>query len=282
MRIRDTASTLAGAVRETAATARSLRRNSVRHRPAPPEHGLVLDVGSGQAAHPRADLIVDKYVADDFERGSPIDLTKPLVVADGHALPFADHSFDYVIASHVLEHATDVSAFAGELQRVGRAGFVQVPSREAELTFGWPFHPWLIDREGDALVFHPRGDKVAPVGQLFHESFARSRLFALWFGAHRDTWHHTLHWSGSFEARATDASAAPATAALDVERTLSVLPEIGATGPTGALRDLLRCPADGGTLADEAGWLRCATCGLAYPRSSTGVPVLLAEAASTG
>ena len=182
----DQARTILDLSRELVPSLVSLRRNTVRHAPSPPAGGLVLDVGSGQAAHPRADLIVDKYVADDFERGSALDLRKPLVVADGQALPFADGEFSYVIASHVLEHATDPVLFAGELSRVGAAGFVQVPSREAELTFGWPFHPWLIDRQDDLLVFNPRDDQEAPLGELFHRAFADSTLFGVWFGAHRE------------------------------------------------------------------------------------------------
>ena len=275
----DQARTLLRHLRELGGSVRAVRRNAVRHRPAPPATGLVLDVGAGHAAHPRADLVVDKYVADDFERAAALDLAKPLVVADGHALPFADSTFGYVIASHVLEHAIDPVRFAAELARVATAGFVQVPSREAELTFGWPFHPWLIDLEQGTLVFHPRGDATAPLGGLFHESFASSMLFRMWFGANRDTWHHTLHWTGSFPVRVDGASRAPETATLDVERTVETLPRIGAFGPEGPLREALRCPADGGRLRDESGRLVCEGCGRAYPLAG-GVPVLLAEAAA--
>jgi uncharacterized protein YbaR (Trm112 family) len=279
MPVTDQARTLAGLTRECGRSLLSLRRNTVRHSPAPPDSGLVLDVGSGQAAHPRADLVVDKYVADDFERGSPLDLRKPLVVADGHALPVADSAFAYAIASHVLEHATDPTRFASELARAASAGFVQVPSREAELTFGWPFHPWLIDLDGDVLVFNPRGDAEAPVGTLFHQAFDDSMMFRVWFGSRRDTWHHTLHWTGSFAVRVVGASRAPETALLDVERTLDALPRMGARGPDGPLREALRCPNDRGTLRAEADRLVCTSCGRGYPVAG-GVPVLLAEAAS--
>jgi uncharacterized protein YbaR (Trm112 family) len=279
MPVTDQARTLASLTRECGRSLLALRRNTVRHSPAPPESGLVLDVGSGQAAHARADLVVDKYVADDFERGSALDLSKPLVVADGQALPLAEAAFAYVIASHVLEHATDPVLFAGELARVSSAGFVQVPTRAAELTFGWPFHPWLIDRGGDVLVFHPRGDAAAPEGTLFHQAFNDSVLFRVWFGSRRDTWHHTLHWTGSFDVRVEGASRAPETASLDVERTLEALPRMGARGPEGALRDALRCPADSGRLRAEAGRLVCDGCARSYPVAG-GVPVLVAEAAA--
>jgi uncharacterized protein YbaR (Trm112 family) len=265
--------------REAVQTGRALRRNRVRHRPAPPAAGPVLDVGAGQSAHPRADVIVDKYVADDFERAAELDLAKPLVVADGHALPFADATFAYVIASHVLEHATDPVRFAGELSRVAAEGFVQVPSREAELTFGWPFHPWLIDLEDGALVFHPRGELKAPAGAHFHQSFAASTLFRIWFEADRDTWHHTLHWNGSIPVRVNGTSRAPERATLDVERTLATLGRLEALGPEGALRAALRCPVDGGQLREGSGRLVCDRCDRSYPVEH-GVPVLLREAAA--
>jgi len=277
MQLRQSLDQLGGLAREVAVSLRDSRTNAHRHSAHPPTAGLVLDVGSGQAPHPRADAIVDKYVADDFERGSALVIDKPLIVGDGHALPFADGAFGYVVASHVLEHATDPARFAGELQRVASAGFVQVPTREAELTFGWPFHPWLIDKEGEVLVFHPRGADAAPLGPMFHQAFAESKLFSLWFVAHRDRWHHTLHWQNRFDVRVEGASQAPQTAELDVERTLHVLEHMHARGPSGALRAALRCPADRATLVDDAGRLRCTACGRSYPVSGE-VPVLLAEA----
>src|SRR5690554_3779407 len=113
---------LSDAVREV----RSLARERRRHRAHPPATGLVVEVGSGDAPHPRSDVVVEKYVADDFERTTHVSFAKPLIVGDGHALPLADGCAAYVIASHVLEHATDPERFAAELSRVGEAGFVQM------------------------------------------------------------------------------------------------------------------------------------------------------------
>src|SRR6476660_9288010 len=96
-----------------------LLRERRHHRPAPPATGLVLDVGAGDAPFPRADIVVDKYVVDDFERGGDLAFSKPVIVADAEALPFADHAFAYVIAAHVLEHAIDPVRMAGEFSRVG-------------------------------------------------------------------------------------------------------------------------------------------------------------------
>jgi uncharacterized protein YbaR (Trm112 family) len=269
-------------MRELAFAVRASRRNAVLHAAHPPATGLVLDVGSGQAPHPRADMVVDKYVADDFERGYALELSKPLVVGDGHALPFADDMFAYVVTSHVVEHATDPVRFAAELGRVAAAGFTQVPSREAELTFGWEFHPWLIDREGDTLVFHPRGDARAPLGPVFHEAMAESRLFGLWFVANRERWHHSIEWQGALRVRCEGSSQAPRTASFDAAETLHTLAVLAKAarvrGPEGALREALRCPLDRGRLTSSRDMLTCDVCGRGYPVVGT-VPVLVEEAA---
>jgi len=281
--IRSATRALAGIGRELAG-ARGAQRS---HVPAPPAAGLVLDVGGGQAPHPRADVVVDKYVADDFERPGTeqLDLSKPLVVADAAALPFADGAFAYLVASHVLEHATDPVRFAAEFTRIAAAGFVQVPTRASELTFGWDFHPWLIDLDGDTLVFEPRGDRRAPCGELFHRSFAESALFRTWWAATRSEWHHSLEWRGSLRVRVEGESAAERTATLDVERTVRALRDAHARGALqplpAALRALLRCPVCAGTLRLSEAQAACDGCGRAYPVAGEA-PVLLEEAAEAG
>jgi uncharacterized protein YbaR (Trm112 family) len=253
------------------------RAANERHTPRPPSTGLVLDVGAGHEPIARADLVVDKYIADDFERERGLSFAKPVVVADGHALPLADDAFSYVIAAHVLEHATDPVQFADELSRVGRSGFVQVPSREAELTFGWPFHPWLIDRSAETLQFHPRGHHAAVAGTWFHIQ-AATPVFGLWYGAHRDVWHHTIHWIGGFKVDVIAESRAPQTATFDIERSRAVATAADTKPLTAALRALLRCPADKQPLADDTGALRCTVCDRSYPVVNH-VPLLIGEAA---
>jgi ubiquinone/menaquinone biosynthesis C-methylase UbiE len=50
------------------------------------------------------------------------DGLSPLVQADGTALPFADESFDLVVANHVIEHVPDVDSFMSEVTRVTKTG----------------------------------------------------------------------------------------------------------------------------------------------------------------
>lgn len=46
----------------------------------------------------------------------------PLILGDGHRLPFADHRFDLAIAITVCEFATDPAAVVAELSRITRPG----------------------------------------------------------------------------------------------------------------------------------------------------------------
>jgi uncharacterized protein YbaR (Trm112 family) len=263
------------------------RATAAAHEPAPPAHGLVVDVGGGQAPHPRADVVVDKYVADDFERpgGEQLDLSKPLVIADAAALPFADRAFAYVIASHVLEHATDPAGFAAQFMRIAPAGFVQVPSRESELVFGWQFHPWLIDLEGETLVFEARGDRRAHCGEVLHRSFSDSALFRAWWASTRAQWHHSVEWRETLHVRVEGASTADRTASFGVDRTVRALRDARARGAlqplSDALRDVLRCPVCGTPLTWAEESVTCADGTHAYPVAG-GVPVLLEEAAGAG
>jgi hypothetical protein len=274
---------LAAAIHELA----RLGRERGRHRPQPPRQGLVLEVGGGQSPHPRADVVIDKYVVDNYERSgeAPLDLSKPLVVADAHRLPFADGSFEYAIVLHVLEHASDPARFASELSRVADAGFAQVPSRQAELTFGWPYHPWLIDRSGDTLVFEPKGDNRAPCGEFFHSAFSASPLLRLWWAAHRSEWLHSIEWRDAISVRVEGNAAADRTAEFDPERTVAVLDELAERGAlaqlAGPVRTLLRCPACGGSLTAGRERISCHGCDRTYPAPG-GVPVLLEEAAGGG
>jgi Methyltransferase domain len=260
------------------------RKEARLHVPHPPDAGLVLEVGSGQAPHPRADVLVDKYVADDFERPQEtgIQVAKPFIVADGHQLPLADGSFAYAIALHVLEHATEPERFANELGRVADAGFVQVPSSVSELTFGWPYHPWLIEREKDTLVFHPRDGRRAPFGDVFHRAYAESALLRNWWAANRSLFHHSVEWRNKLSVRVEGASAAEETAEVDLERTTSILNELDRAGALQPhppqVRAALRCPGCRGSLSFDGSTATCDSCGRAYPVVS-GVPVLLLEAA---
>lgn len=136
-----------------------------RQRFGKPSTRRVLDVGSGHRPHDDATHLVDLLPEDDSERGKPIQrVGLPLLLATVEALPFKDKMFDYVYASHVLEHTVDPAAACKELMRIARAGYIETPSPFYEQGYnypnpdrGWSFHRWFVYiGEGDVLTFEPK------------------------------------------------------------------------------------------------------------------------------
>jgi hypothetical protein len=109
-------------------------------------------------------------------------------------LPFADNFFDFVICSQTLEDLRDPIWVCEEVRRVGKAGYIELPSRLEEQTWGihgrwvgWSHHHWLADVSDDHIDFvfkhhiiHARPRARFPLG--FHETLsAAERVQQLWW-----------------------------------------------------------------------------------------------------
>ena len=116
---------------------------------------LVLDVGSGSNPHPSADVLLEKYV-DITHRYDPLVADRPTVLADACKMPFKDKAFDYVIAFHVLEHINTPELFLNELQRVGRAGYIETPNAVFERLVPYDVHVLEIMEVDNKLVIHKK------------------------------------------------------------------------------------------------------------------------------
>ena len=90
----------------------------------------ILDIGCGYTPHNKASVICDIQDLSNFYKN------KKFVKLDGKTLPFKDKEFDFVIASHVIEHVEDVTFFIKELERVSSKGYIELPtSLEDNLVF---------------------------------------------------------------------------------------------------------------------------------------------------
>ena len=90
----------------------------------------ILDIGCGYTAHDKASVICDIQDLSNFYKN------KKFVKLDDKTLPFKDKEFDFVIASHVIEHVEDVNFFIKELERVSSKGYIELPtSLEDNLVF---------------------------------------------------------------------------------------------------------------------------------------------------
>jgi uncharacterized protein YbaR (Trm112 family) len=127
-----------------------------------PHDALVLEIGGGGGPHPRTSVLVDKYPGSDGTRqrgGVALVVgSRTLIQADGSRLPFRDGQFDYVIASHVIEHvpAPDVFGFIQELQRVATRGYLEAPSIVYETLRDIPEHLWLVHLAEGTVHLTPR------------------------------------------------------------------------------------------------------------------------------
>ncbi|MEX0691681.1 MAG: methyltransferase domain-containing protein [Gemmatimonadales bacterium] len=134
---------------------------------------IVLDIGGWARPFNRANWVVDAepwgtrgyYGATQPAQGGSREWFSERTwiqrdVCDRAPLPFADKAFDFVICSHVLEDVRDPLGLCAEIVRVGRAGYIELPSRAVESCrgiepglVGWSHHRWLVDITGTHLTF---------------------------------------------------------------------------------------------------------------------------------
>ena len=101
----------------------------------------ILDIGCGYGANMYASVICD---VQDLSKYYP---NKKFVKLNEKKLPFKDQEFDFVIASHVMEHVEDIEYFIKELERVSKKGYIELPTKlEDNLVFeNKKDHLWHMD-----------------------------------------------------------------------------------------------------------------------------------------
>lgn len=110
---------------------------------------LVLDVGSGGNPFPRSDILLDRMSGDEHRLGESMLIDRPTVFANANRMPFKDNAFDFVIASHILEHISEPELFLNELQRVGKAGYIETPNAIFERLQPFEIHCLeILDKDG--------------------------------------------------------------------------------------------------------------------------------------
>jgi hypothetical protein len=174
--------------------------------------GLVLDVGGWAHPFARADWVLDLqpyetrglYGYDQGDKGQERFTRETWVVrdiCDREPWPFDDGHFDFVICSHTLEDVRDPVWVCQELQRVGRAGYVEVPSRLEEQTVGvngdwpgWAHHRWLCQVDGQGIEFVHKSHALRSGGDF---TIAADYTLARPMAERRAT----LWWRGRFACR---------------------------------------------------------------------------------
>ena len=101
----------------------------------------ILDIGCGYNANKFANVICDVQDLSNHY------LNKKFIKLTEIKLPFKNNEFDFVIASHVIEHVEDVEFFIKELERVSKKGYIELPTMlEDNLVFeNRKDHLWHMD-----------------------------------------------------------------------------------------------------------------------------------------
>ena len=162
-----------------------LKRTSIVHVNSILEKNLnwkILDIGCGYRANKNASVIADIQDFSDFYK------EKKFVKIEGKKLPFEDKEFDFVIASHVIEHIENFEFFIKELERISSKGYIELPSRLGDnLVFeNKNDHIWwfCFDDVTNQLIASKKNQLIDPfvtvsTAKLFEEIFRESLVIEL-------------------------------------------------------------------------------------------------------
>jgi SAM-dependent methyltransferase len=159
---------------------RQRRRSEAMTEKRIPRNAFVLDVGSGDHPHRRADVLCDRYLDTSqlSRRHGAIVIDRPFVVADAIALPFADKVFDYVICSSMIEQVDDAGQALEELSRVGKAGYLSTYTEIHEFLSPYRANRWVGALQNGVLVLKRKSN--------LHELGSKQLYGGLFWALHLD------------------------------------------------------------------------------------------------
>lgn len=252
---------------------------------------LVLDVGSGGNPYPRANVLLDAY-EDTVERYNlPLIKGRPMVFGLAERMPFRDKAFDFVVASHVLEHSSDPEAFLSELMRVGKAGYIETPDGFFERINPFRFHRLeVFDKDNQLLIVKKSSWKPYPDIVDMYERKMKDAEFIRFLSRHPSPFYVRFYWENKIDYTVLNSEVDANWPLPDVEKgsyrdqhgtvRLLLLKLVRAIFSQRArnksidLLALLRCPTcTKGRLQQAQAGLRCESCGVEYVRHDQA-PVL--------
>ena len=142
----------------------------------------IADIGCGYSANKNASVIADIQDLSNFYK------SKNFIKINGKKLPFKDKEFDFVIASHVIEHVEDFEFFVKELERISPRGYIELPTRLGDnLVFeNRNDHIWWFTYNdvNNQIIASKRNQLIDPfitvsMGKLFEEIFRESFVLEL-------------------------------------------------------------------------------------------------------
>ena len=136
----------------------------------------ILDLGCSNANFwPEANHFADIH---DYREDFKIKNLKFTKIEPDKKLPFKDKEFDYIICAHVIEHVNDPIFFKQEIERIGKSGYIELPTRlNDNIVFGCDEeiygHKWWFEFDGDnkKFIFAEKRDAIeqfVSVGSIFN------------------------------------------------------------------------------------------------------------------
>ena len=142
----------------------------------------ILDIGCGYRANKHASVLADVQDLSDFYK------EKIFIKINEKKLPFEDNEFDFVIASHVIEHVEDFEFFLKELERISTKGYIELPTRLGDnLVFeNKTDHIWWFtyDDNNNLITASKRNQLIDPfitvsMAKIFEKIFRESLVIEL-------------------------------------------------------------------------------------------------------
>ena len=135
----------------------------------------ILDLGCSNVNFwPEANHFADIH---DYENDFKIKNLKFTKIEPDKKLPFKDKEFDFVVCAHVIEHVNDPIFFKKEIERIGKSGYIELPTRlNDNMVFGCDEeifgHKWWFEFDDDEkkLVFSKKINAIeqfVSVGSIF-------------------------------------------------------------------------------------------------------------------
>ena len=173
------------------------------------DDALVLDIGGWADPVERADWVLDLMPYEtrglyeregwieprsrDAERFTPETWIRR-DICEREPYPFSDGEIDFVICAHTLEDVRDPVWVCSEMNRIAKAGYIEVPSRLEEQSWGvggdyvgWSHHRWLIDVADGHIEFvlklhslPAHEDQHFPAG-FWHTLDEAARVQGMWW-----------------------------------------------------------------------------------------------------
>jgi len=254
-----------------------------------PKDALVLEVGSGGNPYARSNVLLDAYEETRERHWAPLVTDRPMTLGFVERMPFQDKAFDFVIASHVLEHSPDPALFLSELERVGKAGYIETPDAFMERVNPYRDHRLEVTQRDGKLIIRKK-TSWRPDGEVvdLYENRVKPHMTREFIPRRPFAFHVRYYWKDRIDHEIVNPGANAAWPAPEDDRpapaggglrgkVLGLFRQIFSQRGRNAkidLAQLLICPTCG---KDDLSWaassITCGACGAEYSVKD-GIPVM--------